>query len=257
MLSKVSMDWSVLDRNLPRHLKREVHQCPKHGTVHLIRNLRSNHLYPCQYCEDDQRDLHKQMMDRYRDKRLEQMNNIAKIPKRFDGKKFSDYRTDNAAQKTKKDAMMTYANGFSEHPGRCMILFGNPGTGKTHLGIAVLRKLIADGYHCRYTTMTDMLATIKNTYDDSTPKSTEEAMNSYLRPAMLMIDEVGLANGTDHDKQLLYRVMNGRYEEGKAMIVATNLSISELEYNIDARLVDRLREDGGRALQFNHDSFRK
>src|SRR5699024_7684074 len=80
---------------------------------------------------------------------LERKIGDALIPKRFQGKTFDEYRADTPDQQKALDSCKEYAFNFDEHlsAGRCLILCGNPGTGKTHLAASIANYLVAETKH--------------------------------------------------------------------------------------------------------------
>ena len=62
---------------------------------------------------------------------------------------------------------------------------------------------------------------------------------------------------TKFEDGLMYRIINGRYEHGKATIAISNQHIDDLKNALGERLVDRLRENGGRLINMQHKSYRR
>ena len=62
---------------------------------------------------------------------------------------------------------------------------------------------------------------------------------------------------SDFEKQILFDVLNERYEKRKPCILLSNIAPSELSGYLGERVADRLREDGGKLIAFDWESYRR
>ncbi len=143
--------------------------------------------------------------------------------------------------------------------GICMIFAGHPGTGKTHLAAGVMIGIINQGFTAVYTTGLDMKAFVQATYrDEKGSLSRAQAISSFIGPNLLVIDEIDLMHASEDAQLILWQVISGRYNEGnKPTIVISNLSREELSNQLGDRIIDRLREGGGRFVVFDWKSYRR
>lgn len=154
-----------------------------------------------------------------------------------------------------------FVEAFAENfdVGRCVMLLGKPGTGKTHLAAAMLQQVIrnfgSQGLIGRYTTAGGIIRAVKDTFG-SYGKTESQVYADLIAPHLLVIDEVGLQNGSDFERQTLFEVINGRYEQAKPTVVVSNLSIPQLRDALGDRAVDRLRDRGGLVEVFGWESAR-
>lgn len=190
--------------------------------------------------------------------RMQRKLGSALIPKRFQGKSFDDYRASTEKQQRYLATCAEYADDFRANfdAGRCLLLLGKPGTGKTHLAAAIADRIIrAHGATAVYRTVSGILQYIKGSYGDS-DYSEAEAFASLVEPHLLVIDEVGATKPTEFEQATIFQIINGRYEEQRPTIVVSNLGPDGLKAAIGDRCLDRLREGGGKALVFDWDSVR-
>ncbi|WP_252495903.1 ATP-binding protein, partial [Escherichia coli] len=64
----------------------------------------------------------------------------------------------------------------------------------------------------------------------------------------MVIDEVGAQHGTDFERQVLFQVVNGRYERLLPTILISNLSLVDIRRFIGDRVIDRLCDANGEVV---------
>ena len=72
--------------------------------------------------------------------------------------------------------------------GRCLILGGSVGTGKTHLSVAVAYRAIQNGYDACFTTAAELIDELSGAAGEGWLR---KALAPYLQAQVLVIDEVG------------------------------------------------------------------
>lgn len=182
------------------------------------------------------------------------------IPGRFLSKSFENFQPVNARAKSHLAKIQEYAELVSgkQHEGRCLILLGKVGNGKTHLGCALLQHVIrATGETCHYWTFSELVRSVKGTFDRESRETEESLYRDFARPRLVVLDEVGQQNFTEFEQAVAYEAINARYMEELPTVLITNLTSTDLPSSVGERAVDRLRENGGRALDFDWQSFRK
>lgn len=100
-----------------------------------------------------------------------------------------------------------------------VLLLGQPGCGKTHLAMALALKAVEAGYQGYFIPAADMCAAISAAYAEGTFAN---KIATYVRPSVLVIDDVGLTSFSREDANAFFQVVNRRYEKGAATIVTTN-----------------------------------
>ena len=192
--------------------------------------------------------------------RIQRKLGAAMIPHRFVSKTFADYRADSDAQKKALTICREYADNFRAHfdEGRCLLLLGKPGTGKTHLAAAIANQLVTTtAATAIYRTVGGILQHIKGSFDRESGYSEKQAYDTYAQAHLLIIDEVGATKPTEFELATLFAIINARYEEQMPTVIISNLAPKALPEALGERCVDRLREGGGIALTFDWQSARR
>ena len=63
--------------------------------------------------------------------------------------------------------------------------------------------------------------------------------------------------GSEFEKQILFDVLNQRYEQLKPAILLSNIPTEQLSDYLGERVTDRLRENGGVVIGFDWKSYRR
>lgn len=182
----------------------------------------------------------------------------AGIPSRFQERNFSNYRAETLETQRALKIVKKYADNFEDRlaHGGGLILCGKPGTGKTHLATAIANQVILTGRSVVFTSVMRAIRSVKDTYRKDSEFNEQQAINKYLLPQLLIIDEVGVQFGSDTEKMILFEILNGRYECTLPTILISNLPEKELADYIGERIIDRLKEGGGALIAFDWESYR-
>lgn len=104
------------------------------------------------------------------------------------------------------------------------ILFvGSPGTGKTHLAVALGIEAASHRYNVYFITMQELMNQLRNAESEN---RLAVKLKVYLRYRLLVIDEIGYLNLNEKDANLFFQLISMRYEK-KSTIITTNKNLSK------------------------------
>ena len=121
------------------------------------------------------------------------------------------------------NAVRNYADEFPLGPRPGLLLVGETGTGKTHLAVAALRRIVAKGFEGLYCNYQTLLNTIKAGYDPVSNSSNREAYRASLDAPVLLLDDLGANRVTDWVEDTINSIVTYRCDNRKPLIATTNL----------------------------------
>lgn len=144
--------------------------------------------------------------------------------------------------------------------GRSALFSGPSGTGKSHLAIAIAYRAIQHGYEARFVGADALIGELSRA---AAKGRLEAALEPFLHPHVLVIDELGYLSHAPDAANVLYRVINERYLAQKPMLLTTNKPLAALgdvlhDGDLAEAILDRLLERGvhfpmrGRSYRTRH-----
>ena len=239
-------------------------ECGRHGVYTSLCHLGSIWL-GCPMCAAAEREADQQRDEQQ--SRLARVDQWEKklgrsgIPERFRDRTLDSYVAQQSGQVKALEFARDYVDDFAQvrRSGRSAIFMGNPGTGKTHLAVGIgLHAMREHQASVLFVTAGRMVRMVKDTWARNSGSSESDVVAQMVFPDLLIVDEVGVQQGTEFERNVLFDVFNERYEQRKPSLLLTNHTVEDLSSKyLGERVVDRLREDGGGVLKFSWGSGRR
>ena len=186
------------------------------------------------------------------DLRRQQRVASASIPKRYSHCTLDTFREKSTVLRVAKKRVQEFVDLWPHSPeGKGLLLMGGCGAGKTHLAVAALLGIIHSGKPGRvlFANFQDLIQEIHASFGDDQVPSKSELLRPLLEADLLVLDELGPQKPTQFIQDILYYVINTRYNGELATIFTTNYldmppdpKTEKLEDRIGARLRSRLAE---------------
>lgn len=150
-----------------------------------------------------------------------------------------------------------FCDSFESNNGCGFIFGGAPGTGKNHLAAAICNELMQKNCSCLVITVNELMQKLRNCYQSGSETTEDKFIKTMIDFDLLILDEIGLQRGTDAEMLALNQIVDQRISRFKPTGMLTNLSPQEMSDCLGARIMDRMRMNGGKWISFNWESFRK
>jgi DNA replication protein DnaC len=153
-------------------------------------------------------------------------------------------------------AVRRYVGRLEEHlaEGRGIWFRGDVGTGKTTLAMLVSAEALKAGFSVAIYSLPKLLGLLRQSFDDRAEASLGELLDRLAAVDLLHVDDVGAEQSSPWVLEQLYTIVNTRYEDGRSVVITTNLQEDALREQIGERTVSRLVEMcGDPVLVCGHD----
>lgn len=211
------------------------------------------YVQPSCKCEVEQHDEELQRL-RFQDRkdRTEKYFRFSTLGKRFDTYTFDRFISREGAEKAFEIAL-EFAETFDDQD--CgLFIYGTPGNGKSHLAGAIAHYLRAKEYTVVFQSMPMLLQRIRATFGKNNQESEQEIMDVLTTTKLLVIDDLGAEKVSEWVLDVLFRIIDGRYQKDLKTVITSNLKPTELKIHLvedredkhsiikAERLIDRILE---------------
>jgi DNA replication protein DnaC len=157
-------------------------------------------------------------------------------------KTFSNFEEWSSKSKEMKDLAIKYYRCFAsmkESRRNSILLCGNPGSGKTHIALALANNFLKKDIKVVYMSYRDVITSIKQNMIDV--EYYKKIMSKYQTCDVLLLDDLykGKVNGTDVN--IIFELINYRYLNHLPIIVSTEYTLEKL-LSFDEAIGSRIYE---------------
>lgn len=246
------------------YILNDVIMCRKCETPRMHVNEQFNIRVRCR-CECQAEEYDKAEKDRERQREIERLQRASLIGERYQKVNFELTET---GHNPTFDAAFARCRKYCEvsdkvlAAGLGIYLYGDKGTGKTHLTACMANALISQCKQVLFTNFMEISKLLRATFGKQNV-SEAEYINKLATIDFLFIDDLGTERVQTKDGDLwlqekIFDILNKRYNNKKPTIFTSNYNIQELitERGFAERTVDRIVEMSGAILKIEGDTYR-
>ncbi len=172
---------------------------------------------------------------------IEKLFSISNLGERFSKSTFESFLDRNGSETAYKVAVK-YVKTFKEWNGESLMLWGEPGNGKTHLAAAIVNELSKKGYIVVFQSVPELLQRIRSTFNSENKENETQIMRALLECDLLILDDIGAEKTTEWVEEKLFNIIDGRYRKELPTLYTSNLEPKELKHQVGKRSYDRMVE---------------
>jgi DNA replication protein DnaC len=175
----------------------------------------------------------------------------AEIPVRYRDDNFANFDEQTPALVSAKRIAREFVDSYPVVESG-LLFVGPAGRGKTHLACAILSELVVTkGVSALYADFSDLLLRIQTSFRPDADTSKETVLTPYAEAELLVLDELGASKPHAWVLDVLYNLLNTRYNRKRITIATSNFEDEpdaasgereKLEDRIGYRLRSRLYE---------------
>ncbi|MFQ6083767.1 MAG: ATP-binding protein [Candidatus Aminicenantia bacterium] len=174
----------------------------------------------------------------YYQKKIDSLLSSVRIPSRYSHCTFENFKPNNTSQ---RNALKISKKFVDDYPAlEIGLLFLGPcGVGKTHLAVAICQELISTKkVPCLFYDFRELIKDIQSSYSPDSSFTESEVLVPILKVELLVLDELGAKRPSAWVEEMLFHIINQRYNKKKITVFTSNYP-DETEEDEDT-LVDRI-----------------
>ncbi len=151
-----------------------------------------------------------------------------------------------------------------------LVLLGDRGNGKTQMAVELIRKVCREhtigleyftyGFNkpnfAKYVRGREIGMKLREAYDNNNTMSEQQAIDIFVQPHLLVIDECQERPDKDFEMRSLTLIIDKRYASCKPTVMVANCTPKQFTDIVGSSIADRIKE-GGAYINFKWPSFRE
>lgn len=168
---------------------------------------------------------------------------------------FQNYQATTTEQKKALSAVYDFAKKVAAGQYCALVLYGNPGAGKTHLVTACLNMVLhsvkktwnedyTEYFSGRYVLSRSISSRLMETINFRSKETYDDVINEYCNSDLFVIDEIGRDPlSTAGESSGLFAIIDKRKSKGKAIAMCTNCNFEEFSRILGSAAMSRVLQN--------------
>jgi DNA replication protein DnaC len=156
-----------------------------------------------------------------------QLFRTARIPARYDHCQLDNFELHDPSHEPAQRAAREWVEIWPAVKSG-LLFIGGPGTGKTHLAVAIARQLIKDkNARVLFYEQRALLKALQGTFDAGAPQREIQILGPVQEAEVLILDDLGAGRTTAWARDVMHDIIAHRYNEERPLIMTSNLPIGD------------------------------
>lgn len=130
------------------------------------------------------------------------------------------------------------ALGFAQEPDGWLVFQGVTGCGKTHLAASIVNYRYDHKQPATFVVVPEILNRLKATFSSNSDETYIRILDQIKRAPLLVLDDFSLSSPSPWENEVLYQMINSRYNSKLPTIVTMSHRYDEIDRRIASRLAD-------------------
>lgn len=135
------------------------------------------------------------------------------------------FQRDDGRNPSQSSACQRYAATFARQDPNGLLLWGDAGTGKSFMSSCIANAVIDLGFSAVQTDIGYIVSTMESSFEDR-----RRNLDRILGTDLLLIDDLGAQRCTEYMMDHVFAVIDGRYRNGKPMVITTNFTLGRISH---------------------------
>ncbi len=154
----------------------------------------------------------------------------AAVPERYWPAKLDDFS--GTAHELVMDWLLNPSDG--------LFVTGPCGTGKTHLGAAIVRQFITKGVNVKLVRCADFYRDVREMFKSEAQGAESAIMSPLEKARYLILDDLGAGSLSDCERRYTLELLGTLLNKMRPTVVTSNWSLQEIAERMDDRIASRL-----------------
>ncbi len=143
-----------------------------------------------------------------------------------------------AEQRASLERAFATARGWADAPDGWLTMFGETGTGKTHLAVAIAAVRVERGLPTFFAFVPELMDYLRQTFDPNSGLAYDRVFDDVKNAPLLILDDLGGEHYSDWANEKLYQIIVHRHNLRMPVFITTSKDVPSISGPIMSRIQD-------------------